>query len=50
MALMRCPECQQIIGDFPDVEPTEPDGKTAIDDGPCFDCVLTSLGDYDDVA
>ena len=49
MALMRCPECRQIVGDYPDVEATEPDG-TAFDVAACYDCVLRSLGDYDDVA
>ncbi len=49
MALMRCPQCHEIVGDYPDVEPTAEDG-TAVDTGPCFDCVLRSLGDYDDAA
>lgn len=49
MALMRCPRCRAICGDFPDVEPTMPDG-TALDADLCFDCVLAELGDPGDDA
>ncbi len=49
MALVRCPMCHGICGDFPDVAGTEPDG-TAIDDCPCFECTLDALGDPDDAA
>jgi hypothetical protein len=49
MALMRCPTCGEITGDYPDVEPTSPDG-TAVDKYDCFDCVLAELGDSDDAA
>lgn len=44
MALMRCPGCGAIVGDYPDVVPTDPDG-TAEDEYLCFECVLASLGD-----
>ena len=47
MALMRCPGCGAIVGDYPDVKPTNEDG-TAEDEFDCFDCVLKSLGDSDD--
>lgn len=38
MALVRCPRCRQITGDFPDVEATLPDG-TALDSWLCLDCM-----------
>lgn len=46
MALMRCPGCGEITGDYPDVAPEREDG-TADDEYLCFDCVLSSLGDRD---
>jgi hypothetical protein len=49
MALMRCPRCGEIVGDYPDVKPTAEDG-TAVDQFDCFDCVLAELGDSDDAA
>lgn len=49
MALMRCPRCHEIVGDYPDVAATADDG-TAVDEFLCFDCVLAEMGDSDDAA
>jgi hypothetical protein len=47
MALMRCPKCRQIVGDYPDVTATEDDG-TAVDEFNCYDCVVALTDDsYD---
>ena len=50
MALMRCPRCHEIVGDYPDVAATADDG-TAVDKFDCFDCfdcVSAELEGYDD--
>jgi len=49
MALMRCPQCHEICGDFPDVKATNEDG-TAVDTVICFDCVCENLEGYPDDA
>jgi len=49
MALMRCPQCHEIVGDYPDVEATNADG-TAVDKFLCYDCVCAGLEGYSDDA
>ena len=49
MALMRCPRCHEIVGDYPDVAATNVDGN-AVDKLDCFDCVCSELEGYDDDA
>jgi hypothetical protein len=49
MALMRCPQCHEIVGDYPDVKPTFEDG-TAEDEFLCFDCICENLEGFPDDA
>ncbi len=49
MALLRCPQCHEIVGDDPAAKPVNDDG-TVDDEYLCLDCVEDNLQGYDDDA